>query len=167
MGIILKMKRLKIVFDTLVLLSFIMEIQAQSMQCKNMIIPGIEWKDMNGNRINAHGGGMLYKDGVYYWYGEHKLPSRSEDEKADGGVHCYSSTDLYSWKDEGLVLSVDYDNQESDIAFGCILERPKVVFNETTAKYMMYFKLYPKGQGYKYGYLGVATADQPEGPFKL
>ena len=30
---------------------------------------------------------------------------------------------------------------------------------------MMYFKLYPKGQDYKYGYLGVAAAISPTGPF--
>lgn len=131
----------------------------------NSFLPGKIWLDNNGVHINAHGGGIIYVDGVYYWYGEHKLPGRSEEEKAGGGVHCYSSTDLYNWKDEGLVLSVDYDDPESEIAFGCILERPKVVYNETTAKYMMYFKLYPKGKGYKYGYLGVAMADSPNSPF--
>lgn len=128
-------------------------------------LPGRVWLDDNGVPINAHGGGIIYVDGVYYWYGEHKLPDRSEEEKADGGVHCYSSADLYNWKDRGLVLSVNYDDPDSDIALGCILERPKVVYNEITAKYMMYFKLYPKGQGYKYGYLGVAMADSPAGPF--
>jgi len=139
--------------------------QAQQKKNKNVIAPGAEWKDTNKNRINAHGGGMLYENGVYYWYGEHKIPGRSEADKAGGGAHCYSSTDLYNWKDEGVVLSVDYDNPDSEVAFGCILERPKVVYNESTRKYMMYFKLYPKGMGYKYGYLGVATADSPTGPF--
>ena len=23
--------------------------------------------------INAHGGGMLYDNGTYYWFGEHKI----------------------------------------------------------------------------------------------
>mgnify|MGYP000276101493 CR=1 FL=1 len=64
--------------------------------------------DNNGKTINAHGGGIIYVDGIYYWYGEHKLPNKSEKEKADGGVHCYSSTDLYHWEDKGIVLSVDY-----------------------------------------------------------
>ncbi len=160
------MERLKIVCGTcLILLLCGMVSRAQNSQNKNMIIPGIEWKDTNKNRINAHGGGMLYENGTYYWYGEHKIPGRSEDDKAGGGVHCYSSTDLYNWKDEGVVLSVDYDDPDSEVAFGCILERPKVIYNEITSKYMMYFKLYPKGQGYKYGYLGVATAHSPNGPF--
>ncbi|MGC3957443.1 MAG: hypothetical protein QM813_05620 [Verrucomicrobiota bacterium] len=35
-------------------------------------IPGAVWNDTTGNPINAHGGGMLYHNGVYYWYGEFK-----------------------------------------------------------------------------------------------
>ena len=39
------------------------------------------------------------------------------------GVMCYSSRNLTDWKNEGVALSVD--NDSSDIARGCILERPK------------------------------------------
>ena len=129
--------------------------------------PGVVWNDENGAPINAHGGGVIFSqsDRRYYWYGEHKLPGRSEKQLADGGVHCYSSADLYNWRDEGLVLPVDYDNPGSDIAAGCILERPKVVFNERTGTCVMFFKLYPRGTGYDTGYVGVATAKQPSGPF--
>lgn len=127
--------------------------------------PGLTWLDDKGNPINAHGGGVLYEKGIYCWYGEHKLPGRSEKQLADGGVHCYSSRDLYNWKDEGLVLSVDHENAASDIAAGCILERPKVIYNERTKKYMMYFKLYPRGTGYERGFVGVASASSPKGPF--
>lgn len=42
------------------------------------------------------------------WYGEHKLEGKSETQYADGGIHCYYSSNLISWKDEGIVLSVDY-----------------------------------------------------------
>ena len=60
--------------------------------------PGKVWKDNNGVHINAHGGGMLYHEGTYYWFGEHKVEGR-KGNKAQVGVHCYSSTDLYNWKD--------------------------------------------------------------------
>src|ERR1700682_2316421 len=30
------------------------------------------WRDTDGNPINAHGGGVLFHQGVYYWYGESK-----------------------------------------------------------------------------------------------
>lgn len=41
-------------------------------QKNSYIIPGEVWKDTDGNPINAHGGGLLYHDGTYYWYGEYK-----------------------------------------------------------------------------------------------
>ncbi len=53
------------------------------------------------------------------------------------------------------------------LAYGCILERPKVVYNIQTKKFTAFFKFYPKGTGYLKGYLGVATADKPVGPFKF
>lgn len=127
--------------------------------------PAAEWVDNHGVPINAHGGGVLFHAGRYYWYGEHKLVGRSEKEGAGGGVHCYSSTNLYDWQDEGLVLAVDAKNPSSEIAAGCIFERPKVLFNERTRTFVMFFKLYPPGMGYDTGYVGVATAVSPNGPF--
>ena len=35
-------------------------------------VPGAEWRDTDGQPINAHGGGVLFHEGVYYWYGEFK-----------------------------------------------------------------------------------------------
>lgn len=127
--------------------------------------PGTLWRDTNGVPINAHGGGVLFHEGRYYWYGEHKLPGRSEQQGAGGGVHCYSSANLSQWRDEGIVLATDPENPASDIALGCILERPKVRFNAKTRQFVMFFKLYPLGTGYDTGYVGVATADMPNGPF--
>lgn len=34
--------------------------------------PGRVWLDTEGKRIQAHGGSVMYLDGVYYWYGENK-----------------------------------------------------------------------------------------------
>ena len=48
-------------------------LQKQKHKRKNAaIIPGEVWKDTDGNPINAHGGGLLYHEGTYYWYGEYK-----------------------------------------------------------------------------------------------
>lgn len=129
--------------------------------------PGVLWLDNNGKHINAHGGGVLFHKGKYYWYGEHKLEGKSEAQMADAGIHCYSSKDLYNWKDEGLVLSVNFDDPKSELAYGCILERPKVIYNAKTKKFNAFFKFYPKGTGYLKGYIGVATADKPNGPFQF
>jgi beta-xylosidase len=127
--------------------------------------PGMLWPDNNGVHINAHGGGILYKSGTYYWFGEHKIAGAAGN-KAMVGVHCYSSKDLYNWKDEGIALSVSPDST-NDIAKGCILERPKVVYNAKTKKYVMLFHLELFGQGYKAARAGVAVSDKATGPYKF
>ena len=126
-------------------------------------IPGTIWPDNNGVHINAHGGGLLYDKGTYYWYGEHKIEGGAGN-RAMVGVHCYSSRDLYNWKDEGIALNVSPDTT-SDIAKGCILERPKVVYNKKTKKYVMWFHLELLGQGYKAARAGVATSSKATGPY--
>jgi len=131
--------------------------------------PGAIWQDNNGTPINAHGGGFLYVDGTYYWYGEHKTPG-SGGNSAHVGVHVYRSTNLTGWTDEGIALAVTQGLPESDpgheIEDGCVLERPKVIFNVATGKYVMWFHLELKGQGYAAARSGVAVADKPTGPFR-
>ena len=85
---------------------------------------------------------------------------------AQVGVHVYSSKDLYDWKDEGIALRVSAD-PKSDIAKGCILERPKVIYNRKTGKFVMWFHLETKGKGYGAARSGVAIADQPTGPYRF
>lgn len=121
------------------------------------------WFDTEGRVINAHGGGMLYYNGRYWWYGEHK---GEHSNSAWVGVTCYSSSDLYNWKNEGVALSVSNDTT-SAIAAGCIIERPKVIYNEQTKKFVMYFHLELRGKGYGAAQCGVAVSDTPAGPFKL
>lgn len=133
-------------------------------QQEKYFTPGEIWPDNNGVHINAHGGGILYKDGIYYWYGEHKTEGQGGNV-ANVGVHCYSSKDLYNWKDEGIALTVMPEGSGSDIEKGCILERPKVIYNAKTGKYAMWFHLEPKGKGYGGARSGIAVSDNPAGPF--
>ena len=133
------------------------------------------WNDTEGNPINAHGGGILYHKGTYYWYGEYKvgktvLPSDATWERYRTdvtGVSCYSSKDLLNWKFEGVALKAITDDPNSDIHPTQVLERPKVVYNKKTGKYVMWFHLELKGKGYGSAYAGVATATKPTGPFKF
>ncbi|WP_342083602.1 glycoside hydrolase family 43 protein [Dyadobacter sp. OTU695] len=120
--------------------------------------PGAVWTDTDGNVINAHGGGVLYRNKVYYWYGEIR------GEKESKGVNVYSSKDLHEWKYEGLALATSQDST-SDIVQGCIIERPKVIYNAKTRKYVMWFHLELKGKGYEAARAAVAVSDKPTGPF--
>ena len=122
------------------------------------------WKDNTGKHINAHGGNIFNYKGTYYWYGE----SRSQDGKpySSLGVSCFASKDLKKWTNHGLVLPVS-NEPGSDIGGGCIIERPKVLYNQKTRKFVMWFHLELKGQGYAAARYGVATSDTPFGPFKF
>ena len=124
--------------------------------------PGEIWPDDRGVPINAHGGGVLLHDGIYYWFGEHKIEGEAGN-RAEAGVHVYSSADLQRWKDEGIALAVSED-PSSDIARGCILERPKVLFHQPTKKFVMWFHLELKDRGYDAARSGVAVADHVTGP---
>ena len=149
----------------LLLLTFGAPLPAAPTPPQTLVRPGELWEDNNGNHINAHGGGFLRYGGKVWWFGEHKVPGDAGNY-AQVGVHCYSSDedDLVNWKDEGIALRVS-DDPKSDIAKGCILERPKVVFNAKTGKFVMWFHLELKGKGYSAARSGVAVADRPEGPY--
>ena len=127
--------------------------------------PGEIWKDNTGVDINAHGGGIIYYNNIYYWFGEHKIEGEAGN-KAYVGVHCYSSKDLYNWNDEGIALEVVKNQPGHDIQEGCILERPKVIYNKKTKKFVMWFHLEPKGNGYGAAKSGVAISDHITGPYK-
>lgn len=121
------------------------------------------WPDNQGVHVNAHGGGVLYYKGTYYWYGENKSDTTSS---AMVGIMCYSSRNLYDWKKEGVALPVVLDDTSSDITQGCIMERPKVIYNKKTKKFVMWFHLELKGKGYAAARSAVAVSDTPQGPFK-
>ena len=135
--------------------------------------PGEVWLDTGGKAINAHGGGMLFHKGVYYWYGENKdgrtwVPKSTkawEGSRVDvTGIRCYSSRDLLRWKDEGLVLRAVTDDPAHDLHTSKVCERPKVVFNARTKKFVMWMHM--DSENYKAARAGVAVADSPTGPFR-
>ena len=125
--------------------------------------PGELWKDDQGKHINAHGSGMLFHNGTYYWFGEHK---GEKSNNAYVGVTCYSSKDLYNWKNESVALAVE-NTPESLIYKGCIIERPKVIYNQLTKKFVMYFHLELFKSGYDAAYTGVAVSEKITGPYKF
>lgn len=122
--------------------------------------PGEIWRDSNGDTINAHGGGILYSNKNYYWFGEKRNRHGSE------GVNVYSSKNLHDWKYEGVALAPS-DDTLSDIRKGCVMERPKVIYNKKTKKYVMWFHLELKGKGYSAARAAVAISDKITGPYQF
>jgi hypothetical protein len=119
--------------------------------------PGKVWLDTAGKPIQAHGGGILLYSGVYYWYGEDKTLGNMNKT----GISCYSSTDLYTWKHEGVVLPKT--TMPEDFRDSGVVERPKVMYNAATRKFVMWMHL--DDRLYSVASAGVATADGPVGPF--
>jgi len=130
----------------------------------NQFTPGKIWEDNKGVHINAHGGGILFHNKMYYWFGEHKVEGEAGN-KAMVGVHVYSSKNLTQWKDEGIALSVVEDTT-SLLVKGCIIERPKVIYNKKTKTFVMWFHHELNGQGYKAALTGLAISNKITGPYK-
>ena len=134
--------------------------------------PGEIWYDTNQQMINAHGGGVMIHNGTYYWYGEYKGDSTYHAPGVEwdcyrteaGGVSCYSSKDLQSWTFEGVVLKPELNDSTSDIHPSMVIERPKVIYNEKTGKYVMWMHI--DNYNYSKAATGVAIADSPTGPFQ-
>ena len=131
---------------------------------KVKFLPGKLWLDTDGKHINAHGGGFLIHNNTYYWFGEHKSYGKGGN-KAKVGVGVYSSKDLVNWKNEGIALRVKKDTL-SKLQEGSIVERPKVIYNKKTNKFVMWFHHELKDKGYKAALTGVAVSNNVVGPFE-
>lgn len=159
-------------------------------------LPGALWTDTDGNPIQAHGGQIQRmpvpdvqggKTEKYVWIGENKGSGHYGNS-----FSVYSSEDLHSWTCEGDVLrSVEsmeqltsdpyfaglygsYTEAQLEDVFHCInsstvMERPKMLYNEKTDKYVLWFHSDDSTEKntYKYdvGMAGVAISDSPFGPF--
>ena len=165
---------------------------------EDTILPGAAWLDTDGNSIQAHGGQiqlMSVPDGnggkteKYVWVGEDKSSGHFGND-----VAVYTSDDLYHWEFQGDVLRAvesrkqleedsyfqelyqDYSQEELDEVYNCInkntvIERPKMLYNEKTDKYVIWFHSDDSTEknSYKYdvGMAGVAISDSLAGPFRF
>ncbi|MEY8517354.1 discoidin domain-containing protein [Lachnospiraceae bacterium 29-84] len=134
----------------------------------------------------------------WYWIGEDK----TNDYRPCPGVHVYISDDLYNWEDKGCVLRTvpNWETFTTDPYFtelygdmpedqkkavygdlwtadnatdgGCVIERPKMIYNDKTKKYVIWFHADGQtpdstGGNYAKAKAGVAISDSPFGPFQL
>ncbi|KAK7746390.1 hypothetical protein SLS53_002349 [Cytospora paraplurivora] len=109
-----------------------------------------------GKHIQAHGAGVVELDGTYYLIGEDHT-----DGSAFQNVNCYSSTDLVSWTYEGALLS---QTDSGDLGPDRVLERPKVIYNSSTKKYVLWAHI--DSSSYGEAKVGVATGDTVCGKYE-
>ncbi|KAL4988338.1 glycosyl hydrolase [Aspergillus falconensis] len=122
------------------------------------IIPGATWTATNtGEHVQAHGAGLIEEHGTYYLIGE---------EKTDGtlfqAVNCYSSTNLIDWTFENKLLTVT-EEEGADLGPNRIVERPKIIKNDRTGKYVMWMHI--DSTDYADARVGVATGDSVCGEY--
>ena len=126
--------------------------------------PGEEWFDTSGKLIQAHGGSIIKVGDLFYWYGENKEFTTGKNDIWTWGVRCYRSADLYNWEDIGLIISPDTKDPQSPLSPQRFLDRPHILYNPRTKKFVCWIKLMSKGSEQT---RTVLVADKLTGPYKI
>ena len=95
--------------------------------------PGIGFKDTDGNLVNAHGGGIIKVCDTYYLHGEYFLSTTTDNNF--NGFSMYSSKDLATWKNEGIILPQQPSGQLGPNRKG---ERPHIIKCPATGEFVLY-----------------------------
>lgn len=94
-----------------------------SVAATSWIVPGAVWTDTKGQKIDAHGGGIVKVGSTFYWSGQSASTGRSSlsrlsFESAAGEIqlltftmlgetpYMYSSTDLLNWTPLGAQAKI-------------------------------------------------------------
>lgn len=129
----------------------------------NCIHPGQVWLDTNGKPIQAHGAGVFYENGIYYWIGENKEFTDGKNKKIwTWGIRMYASKDLCNWADCGLIVEPELKNKKSVLHPSRKMDRPHLLYNRTTKKYVLWLKFFDQKCHYT-----VLTADKLQGPYTI
>lgn len=87
------------------------------------------------------------------------------EDKTEGSafhnINCYSSADLVEWTFENALLT---RQSGGDLGPQRVVERPKVIYNDATATYVMY--LHIDSSNYGEAKVGVATSDTVCGDYE-
>jgi len=135
------------------------------------IYSGVPWLDTSGNLVNAHGVGFIKVGSTYYMVGEQRsgandtysgAPINAEDSFT--GVNMYSTTDFVNWTFVGTVVKPIPGTIVAPPYYG---ERPKILYNSSTSKYVIYIKMlqYTGSPPVYTGSYAVLTSSSISGPY--
>ncbi|PZQ49555.1 MAG: hypothetical protein DI555_23810 [Novosphingobium pentaromativorans] len=127
-------------------------------------LPGQPWLATNGRPIQAHGASLLAVDNTFYLYGENKEFTNGKNDIWTWGIRMYSSTDLYNWTDLGIVIPQQRDNPSSPLYYKNRWDRPHIVYNKQTKKFVCWIKNMSVDQPQT---RIVMTADRITGPYEV
>jgi hypothetical protein len=94
---------------------------------------GVAFMDTAGERVNAHGGGIIREGDTYYLHGE--MFSSSSTANNFVGFSMYSSRDLATWKNEGVILPTQPSGELGPNRKG---ERPHIIKCPSTGEFVLY-----------------------------
>jgi hypothetical protein len=94
---------------------------------------GVAFMDDQGNRVNAHGGGIIKEGDTYYMHGEYFLSTTTDNNF--NGFSMYSSKDLASWKWEKMILPQQSSGELGPNRKG---ERPHIIKCPSTGEFVLY-----------------------------
>ncbi|MEV7194732.1 RICIN domain-containing protein [Streptomyces sp. NPDC093510] len=117
---------------------------------------GTQFTDPNGEPVNAHGGGVFKVENHYYWFGENRNTDNSFRY-----VSAYRSTDLKTWEFRNHVLT---EKSDPELA-GANIERPKVIYNKSTGKFVLWMHKEASPTDYGEARAAVAVSDTVDGDY--
>lgn len=131
-------------------------------EVRHAFYPGKPITDTEGKRIQAHGGAIFEEDGFFYWYGENKEHTKGTDDIWTWGVKAYQSKDLYNWTDMGQIIAPVLDDPDSILFPDSRVDRPHILKNDVTGKYVCWIHLAGKRSGFL-----IMQADRFLGPYEI
>lgn len=134
---------------SLLLIAAVPLCHAAGRNMRGVICPGTVWRDTAGHRIQAHGGCIIKQGKEFYLFGEDRSRHNRPDRRYVG---CYRSTDLLHWHFCGAVVNLK-NPEPRLLGHNWILERPKVLYNRFTHRYVMYAHI--DGRGYSIARVAV------------
>ncbi|MFD1613254.1 family 43 glycosylhydrolase [Sphingomonas tabacisoli] len=129
------------------------------------IQPGQLWLDTSGKPIQAHAPGIIDVDDWFYWYGENKEFTTGATDTESWGIRFYRSKDLYNWDDLGALIPPDTADPTSPLSRKVFPERPHILFNPRTGKFVCWIKI--RGGLATPQYRTVLVADRITGPWTM
>jgi Glycosyl hydrolases family 43 len=94
---------------------------------------GINFLDTDGQRVDAHGGGIIKVGDTFYLHGEYFSTTTTDDDF--NGFSMYSSKDLATWKNEGIILPQQASGELGPNRKG---ERPHIIKCPSTGEFVLY-----------------------------
>ncbi len=119
------------------------------------LVSGTKPTGTNGDPVDAHGGEITKSGSFYYWVGQN-----TNADNTLRAVSIYRSSDLktWEWRGDGLTQASSPD------LVGATVERPKIIYNPATGKFVMWMH-WETGGNYNAGRVAVATSSTIDGKY--